>query len=185
MASAVPRKAGAYTEAVDRFVALGHQRIVFLVREDRRKPAPGFVERHFLEQLERHGIKTGAYHLPDWEESAEGLQAMLDSIFQHTPPTAMIIQCVYLYNAVRHYLGNRGILVPDHISLLCSDPDTAFEWCLPTVAHFTWDSRKIIMCVVKWMDNISRGKDDRRKIFTEAWLVPGGTMGPVPEKPEG
>jgi DNA-binding LacI/PurR family transcriptional regulator len=185
MASAVPRKAGAYAEAVDRFVALGHQRIVLLVREDRRKPAPGFVERHFLKQLERHGIKTGAYHLPDWEESAEGLQAMLGSIFQHTPPTAMIIQCAYLYNAVRHYLGNRGVLVPNHISLLCSDPDTAFEWCLPTVAHFTWDSRTIIMCVVKWMDNISRGKDDRRKIFTEAWLVPGGTMGPAPEEPVG
>lgn len=77
---------GAYAEVVERLVNLGHRRIVNLVREERRKPTPGFLDRFFLEQLRNHGIQTGPYHLPDWEDTPEGLQHLLDSLFQHTPP---------------------------------------------------------------------------------------------------
>ncbi len=180
LAGTAPKKGGAHDEAVDRLVALGHQRIVFLVREDRRKPKPGFLEQLFLQRLESHGIKIGAYHLPDWEESVEGLQSMLDSLFQHTPPTAMMIDGPPLFHAVRHYLGNHGILVPDDVSLICTDPDPNFEWCLPTIAHVTWDNGPIVRRIVKWMENISQGKEDRRKSSTKARLVIGGTMGPAP-----
>jgi hypothetical protein len=46
--------------------------------------------------------------------------------------------------------------------------------------HITWDCNPIINRVVKWADNISRGKDDRRKTSSKARLVLGGTIGPVP-----
>lgn len=181
LASTSPKKAEVYTEVVDRLVELGHTRIVHLVREERRKPAPGLLERLFLERLEKHGIQAGAYNLPDWEESPASLYALMESLFQHTPPTAMLIDGSVLYHAVRSYLSNHRIIVPDQISLICTDPDPSFEWCLPTVTHMDWDSRAMIQRVFKWADNISRGKDDRRKTSQKAHLVTGGTIGPAPE----
>lgn len=171
----------AMAEALDRLVALGHQRIILLVREERRKPTPGYKERFFLERLEHHGITTSNYNLPDWEESPNGLQSMLDSLFKLTPPTAMIIDENIIFGAVRIYLANHGILTPDHISLISTEHDPVFDWCKPKVAHMTWDSKPLIRRVLQWVNNISRGKEDRRKTFTKARLVIGGTIGPVHE----
>ena len=97
LASISPKKAGVYAEVVKRLVEMGHRRIIHLVREDRRKPTPGFLERLFLDELEKHGIHTGAYHLPDWKDSAEGLQDLLNSLFRHTSPTAMLIDGALLF----------------------------------------------------------------------------------------
>ncbi len=66
IASAAPNKTSALLELVDRLVGLGHRRIVMLGREDRRKPTLGAVEQEYLTRLESHGIRTGAYNLPDW-----------------------------------------------------------------------------------------------------------------------
>jgi len=170
VAAISPKKAGVYTEVVRRLVEMGHRRIILLAREERRKPTPGFLEQHFLDELEKHGIRTGSYHLPDWKETPRGLRDLLDSLFLHTPPTAMLIGGASLFTTVRNHLARKGILPPEHISLICTDPDPVF----------TWDHRPLIRRVVKWADNISRGKDDRRKSIVEAKLVLGGTIGPVP-----
>ena len=34
--------------------------------------------------------------------------------------------------------------------------------------------------IVRWADNVARGKDDRRQTLTKAEFVEGGTIGPVP-----
>lgn len=179
LASTSPKKAGALYELVDRLVSLGHRRIVMLAREDRRKPHPGFFERLFFEKLESCGIQTGAYNLPDWGDSPEELQRVLDSLFRHTPPTALIVQDGLLFSAVQQHLARLGLLAPDQISLACTDAYPTFEWCRPTIAHIAWDSKPVIKRVLKWADNISCGKDDRRKSTTLAKFVDGGTIGPV------
>jgi DNA-binding LacI/PurR family transcriptional regulator len=90
MANLTTLKSPAAAEALQRLVDLGHIRIVTLVREDRRKPTPGLFERRFLDELERLGIERGAYNLPDWEDDSEGFHRCLDSLFRHTPPTALL-----------------------------------------------------------------------------------------------
>ena len=180
LAGAIPDKAGAYAELVERLFKLGHRRIVNLVREDRRKPIPGFLDRFFLEQLTKHGIQTGPYNLPDWEDTPEGLQHLLDSLFRHTPPTALLLDEPALFFAARDHLARKGIIAPEHVSLACCDYDPTFDWCRPTITHISWDSRPLIQRVVKWAENTSRGKDDRRKSGCRAQLVVGGTIGPVP-----
>ena len=181
LASTSPKRAGVYVELVEQLVGLGHQRIVHLSREERRKPTIGFLERLFLDELEKHGILTGAYNLPDWKESAEGLGDLLDSLFRHSPPTAMIIDGATVFSATRNHLARRGILAPEHVSLVSLDPDPVFDWDIPAVTHMTWDHQPLIRRVVKWADNISRGKNDHRKSSVPARLVPGGTVGPAPE----
>jgi DNA-binding LacI/PurR family transcriptional regulator len=180
LASTSPKKAGALHELVERLVALGHSRIVMMVREERRKPEPGFLERLFLDHLESCGIQTGAYNLPDWGDGPEELQRGLDSLFRHTPPTALIIGDVLLFFAVQQHLARLGLLAPEHVSLACTDANPSFEWCRPTIAHIDWDFRPLIKRVVNWANHVSRGKDDRRKSSTQARLVIGGTIGPAP-----
>ncbi|MCH7228219.1 substrate-binding domain-containing protein [Haloferula sp. A504] len=181
IASSAPQKWEALTELVERLVKLRHRRIILLVREERRKPTPGFLERCFLEELEGHGIPTGSYNLPDWKDTPEGLQRFLDSLFRHTPPTALLLDEPSLFIAARDHLARKGIHAPEHVSLVCCDADSTFHWCRPTIAHIAWDSRPVINRVVRWTKNISHRKDDRRKVFTKARLILGGTLGPAPK----
>jgi hypothetical protein len=178
LAGAAPKKSPAYAKLVERLVKMGHRRIVSVVREDRRKPAPGMLDRFFLDQLRKHGIQTGPYHLPDWDDHPLGLQKLLDSLFQHTPPTALLLDEPSLFIAARDHLAHKGFLAPRDVSLVCCDFDPKFDWCIPAITHIAWDSRPVIRCVIHWAGNISRGKDDRKKTLTQSRLVPGGTIGP-------
>jgi DNA-binding transcriptional regulator YhcF (GntR family) len=180
IAGSGPDKLPAARIAVRRLFELGHRRIVMLAREERRKPIPGQMERSFIQELQSLGIPTGPYNLPDWDDTADGLYRLLGSLFCHTPPTALIIDEVPLYLAVEIHLARLGLLAPESVSLLCLDPSPVFRWHRPSVAHISWDSRPVINQIVKWADQVARGRDDRRQTFTKAEFVEGGSFGPVP-----
>jgi DNA-binding LacI/PurR family transcriptional regulator len=167
MAGAAPKKSPVYATVIERLVKMGHRRIVSVVREDRRKPAPGLLEQFFLDQLSKHGIQTGPYHLPDWDDSPVGLQKLLDSLFQHTPPTALLLDEPSLFIAARDHLAHQGILSPRDVSLVCCDYDPVFDWCIPAITHIAWDPRPVIRCAVNWAANVSRRKDDLKKTLTK------------------
>jgi DNA-binding LacI/PurR family transcriptional regulator/biotin operon repressor len=182
IASTGPDKVPALRTAVRRLVELGHKRIVMLAREVRRKPEPGEFEQVFLDELAACGIQHGPYNLPDWRESAEGLRGLLASLFQHTPPTALIIEEAHTFLAAQQYLTQRGIVAPDNVSLICDDPDPAFAWFRPMVAHIGWDGSQWARRIVRWADNVASGKDDRHRSFTKAAFIEGGTIGPAPSR---
>lgn len=181
IAAAAARKIPALTSAVRHLVELGHHRIVILSREERRKPQPGPIEQAFLDGLAAHGIPSGSYNLPDWDEHPAGLQAGLESLFQLTPPSALIIDEPAFYISVQQFLARQRILVPEQVSLLCTDPDPVFTWSVPTISHIAWDYRPIVQRVLRWADNVARGKDDRHQSWFKAKFVEGGTIGSAPE----
>lgn len=180
IASIGPEKLPALLDTVDRLVELGHRRIVMLLREEHRKPQPGFVAQSFLDAMEAHGLQTGPYNLPDWENNAEDLRRCLDSLFQVTQPSALIVDEAFLFAVVRHHLARMGILAPQHISLICADPDPTFEWFSPSIAHIHWDSRLMVRRVVRWANNVACGKEDRRQSTIKAEFIDGGTVGTGP-----
>lgn len=177
IAGAGPDKTLAFREVVRKLVALGHRRIVLLAMKARRLPEPGLPERAFLDELGAHGIPTGPYNLPDWEENPECLQNQLDSLFQVTPPTAFLIDEAYLFHAVKHHLAEKDIRIPGDVSLICTDPDRTFEWCRPSIAHIYWDSRLVVRRILKWAEHVAHGRRDVRQVLTPAKFVEGGTMG--------
>ena len=179
IAAAGPDKAPPFAAATGRLIGLGHRRISLVCRRQRRLPQPGHPERAFLHELVAHGIPTGDFNLPDWEESKKGFAKLLDSLFVATPPTALILDEAFLFNAAFHYLVKRGLRVPQDISLVCTDDDPDFDWCEPSVAHIRWDYRPVVRRVVRWAANVSHGKDDRRQTLTKAEFVEGGTIGPA------
>jgi hypothetical protein len=172
------RKIPAMVEAVGKMVKLGHRRIVMIVRSERRKPKPAAFEQKFLDELEHLGIATGPYHLPDWEQTVEGLHRCLDALFQHTPPTLIFVSESMLFLSVKDYLSQRGVIAPRDVSLICHDPDEVFSWYHPPVSHINWDSGPIVRRIVGWANKVARGVVDKRQGFTIAEFVEGGTIGP-------
>ena len=182
IAGAGPDKLIGQEVMVERLVALGHRRMVILAREERRKPTPALFEKTFLNRLEMHGIPTGPYNLPDWEGSAEGLCKCLDRCFGITPPTAIFIDEMHIFVAAQQHLAQKGILAPRDVSLICGDPDPAFDWCHPSVAHIYWDSRVLIRRILRWANEIALGKHNRRQLAIKSTFVDGGTIGPAPQR---
>ena len=173
------RKSAALVTAVRRLAELGHRRIVFLVREERRKPEPGIVERIFLDELRAQGIPVGPYNLPDWENSPEGFHLCLSSLFGVTPPTAIIADGVELFTATQQFLLHEGIRVPQDVSMVCGDPHPNFAWCQPGISHISYDSSIWVRDALRWVKKAALGKDDRRQIISDAEFVEGGTVGPA------
>jgi hypothetical protein len=180
VAATKPNKAHAYAAVARQLIKHGHRRIVLLAHRERRLPGPGRTERVFLGELESHGIQTGPYNLPDWEENIEDFHRVLDSLFRTSPPTALIIDEVPLLIAVQQFLLHRGLRVPQDVSLVCTDGDPHFAWCKPSIAHIRWDIRPVVRRVLRWAANVSGGREDRRQTLTKAEFVEGGTVGPAP-----
>lgn len=178
IASVGPDKSFAMLEATRQLLRLGHRNIVLLNRRMRRFPTPGHLEKKFLAELLAHGIRPGSYHLPDWQETPDGLHRFLEKLFRLTPPTAMIIDEAPLYFGVQQFLATRGIHVPNQVSLFCNDASPDFAWCRPSVAHVHWDSRPIVRRALKWAANVALGKEDKTQTLTPANFVSGGTIGP-------
>jgi len=105
LAGVGPNHLPACLAAVRRLLEHGHQRIVMLVRRERREGGPGDIERAILDKMAAHGIGTGPYNLPDWENSREGFQQVLDQLYRVTPPSALILDEACLFPALRS--GNR------------------------------------------------------------------------------
>jgi DNA-binding LacI/PurR family transcriptional regulator len=182
IASAGTYVSEAIVAAVGRLFELGHRRIVMLCHEERRKPIPGQPERNFLKALESHGIPTGSYNLPDWEPGKAGFHRMLESLFLHSPPTAFIIDTPMLFNTVRDHLSQRGILAPEHISLICATTNVSdYQWCIPSITLIQSDTRMHANKILRWAENLARGKENRRKWLSKVKFVEGGTIGPAPQ----
>jgi putative intracellular protease/amidase len=179
IAGVKPDKIPAQSLAVRRLVALGHRRIVSMVLPERVTPATGNTEQCFIDDLEAAGIPTGPYNLAIWDGTMEGFYKRLDALFRHTPPTALLLHASALFISAQLYLARRGILAPEHVSLFSYDPDPYFVLLDPAPTHIHWSFDDMARRVERWIDNIARGKDDRRQSFTKARFVEGGTIGPV------
>jgi len=175
-----PDKVPPLVAATRSLIELGHRRIVLLVRRERRVPQPGRSECAFLDELKAHAVPVGSFNLPDWEETREGFHELLQSLFRLTPPTALIIDETPLFAAAQQFLAGCGIRVPEQVSLICTDADSTFEWCLPTIAHIRWDSAPVVRRTVRWAAAVSRGRKDHTQTLTPAKFVTGGTIGPAP-----
>lgn len=181
IASAGPRTDIAFREAITRLTSLGHRRIVKICRSERRFPEPGNSERLFLDILREKDIPVGEYNLPDWEETAEGYQELLASLFRVSPPTAIIIDEPSFLLATYQFLGEAGLRAPEDVSLVCVDFDSIFHWCHPAVSSIYWDSGFVVKRVLKWASNVANGKEDREQMSTPAQFMLGGTIGQAKE----
>ena len=174
-----PDKVPSMIAATRHLIGLGHRRIVLITVRARRTPIPGNVEQAFLDELRDHGISTSAYNLPAWDETPEGLYVLLESLFRMTPPTALIIEETPRVVAALHYFAERGIRVPEHVSLVSADYDPSLAWSHRVIAHMEWNNAPIIRRIVRWVAAVRQGRADRKTINYPAEFIPGDSLGPA------
>lgn len=166
-------------EALKYLIKAGHKRIVKLTRSERRSPTLGVLERRFIEVLDSHGIEASRYNLPDWEETPEGLNNLLEGLFKLTPPTAIFTDETSVWVAVQQFLAQNKILVPQDVSVIASDYDPSFSWCYQTPSHFSWHAGTIVRHAVKWVTGLKSGKvENKLKLYPSEFVV-GDTIGPA------
>ena len=169
----------ARAELVRKLHGLGHRRIVMISERVRREP-PGLPEQTVLNELERLGIKTSSYHLPDWGDTPGELRACLDSLFKVTPAQALSVGTPGICLGVRDHLQQRGIRIPRDVSLISIGNDVNFDWLHPQVARIEYDSDQLIRKCIQWLRSVERGKPSQQKSYVKAKLVDGGSIGPAP-----
>ena len=178
IAGIAPDQVPAIVSATRRLIALGHQRIVMLeVTSTLSDPGPDGVA--FLDELAAHGIETGNYNMPGWEDGFDGFYRCLDSLFASTPPTAIFIYSATQYVAVAQFLLHRGLRVPQDVSLICCNMAPYFNRYQPTISYVRWNDQLMVNRIGRWANNISHGKEDTRQTLIEAEFVEGGTVGPL------
>ncbi|MCX6854674.1 MAG: substrate-binding domain-containing protein [Verrucomicrobia bacterium] len=170
--------AQAMSDAVDVLVERGHRRIVMLSQTLWRKPALNPPIQAFLKRLENHGLKPDLpFNVPDWNESPEGLQNVLRALFFATPPTALLL-CEPMQAApTLVFLAERGLRVPQDVSVVNLLPDPSLAWCRPELAHFDWPLVPHIHRAVRWVEAVALGKADTKTITFPAKFMPAGTIG--------
>jgi len=169
----------ALSEALRELTTLGHRRIVLISPQNWRKPVPGRIAQVFASELAKCGISTDEYNLPDWEETPEGLQTLLNSLFHITPPTAIIVVEPSHAVATLAFFGQRGIRVGRDVSLVCMLSDPAFSWRRPPMTHFEGNTEPLVRRVVRWVEAVARGCPDREQKDFPVEFIRGGTIGPV------
>lgn len=172
-------KIPAIKTAVRRLYDFGHRRIVLIARQEGKMPHSGSAKRAFLDELNALGITTGSFNLPEWGDDIAGFYRCLDSLFQHTPPTALLLVEARLFIAAQQHLARMGKVAPRDVSLICDDPDIAFSWCNPPVSHIRWDSGPVVNRMVRWADRVARGEHEKSQRSTQAEFIEGGTIGPA------
>ncbi len=177
IAGVKPDKVAAVRSAVRRLVELGHSRIVTLVLPERVHPVPGTVEQAFLDELRAQGISTGPYNLAVRSGGKAGLHERLDAMFRHTPPSAVFLDESDVFIATQLYLARRGILAPEHVSLVSTDPAPYFDLLDPPVSHIAWTFDSVHRILTRWLNQIASGKDERTQTFIHATFAEGGTIG--------
>lgn len=167
-------------EATRQLIGLGHRRVVFLACRGKVRPLPDGLWSRLMREMESHGIQTGPYNLPEWQDNAEGFNKMLQALFEHTPPTALLIEEPVHLVAALQFFSHRGIRVPQDVSIVCMQPGPEFEFCQFPVTYIDWDRRPIIRHMVRWVRHMSLGHHDIRQTYCKSKLVQGGTIAAAP-----
>jgi len=170
----------ARVEALRRMLALGHKRIVMICPSHLRQPVPRLPVSSFTAELDAHHIPWSyPYNVPEWEETPAGFRALLTRLFAHSPPTAILVDETPRLMAVLGFLAERGLRVPEQVSLFVGQWDSSLAWTYPAIAHVRWDNMPLARRVVRWLAAVIKGCPDRKTMLFPAEFVPGSSIGPV------
>lgn len=170
---------GAMNGAVDSLVGYGHRRIVLISARHWRHPTLHPATRTFVERMRHHQLTCSNYNLPDWDETAAGLDHLLRVLFQSTPPTALILTKPIFTAAVLCFLAERNLRVPHHVSIISVTTDPIFAMRSVPISHFAWPIEPHIRRISRWVGQLARGRSDLSTKIVDADFVAGGTIGPV------
>ncbi len=175
---------GVFKQMMDRLISLGHRQIVCLSRENKpteikiQLAGPGIV----AQSLSNHGLSFSSYNWPCFENDPVKLHRCLDRLFRGTPPTAFVVDESFLATVVYHHLIQRGLRVPEDVSIFCSEPSITSGWSQAVISHTNWSSKSMVKPTLRWIKTVALGRNDISHTLIKVDYVEGDTIGPAPNK---
>jgi DNA-binding LacI/PurR family transcriptional regulator len=160
-------------------VGLGHRRVVFIGESAFRRPTLTLTVRNLHAELQSVGVEPGPYHVPEWEETPEGLARLLESLFQFTPPTAVICQSLQITIATLGFLSRRGMRVPQDVSVVSlSRRDPLCQWIFPGLEPVCVeeDHKFVLRRIRQWLAKVAAGQVDYRQVSARGRLSEGNSV---------
>jgi len=128
---------GVCRHAVGAMLRNGHRRITFLTQKSQRAG-----------DLESEAGFTAGARQPHYENvnstivrhdgTPRGVNRMLTRLFNYgSPPTAILVANPSYYLTTITFLAQRGLRVPDDISLVCRDDDSFLEFLNPSPTRYS------------------------------------------------
>jgi len=169
----------ALLELAQMLLALGHTRIVFITSRTHRQPALASSLVEYQNVLREGGIQVGDYHIPDWEETPEGLATLLESLFRFTPPTAIILMEDYYAAGVLGFLSRRQLTMPEDVSVAVVQDSRSSAWIWPgmQLASLQRDDRDLSRNITRWIEDQTLGRHGELDYTADYKLIHGNTLG--------
>lgn len=165
-------------EAYRRLIELGHRRIVTPLC-DRAASFSDAMKEAARQQFERAGLPySPTYTNPERDYlTPDVTRHLLESIFNQTPPTALVLMDWREVLAVFCFLSRLGLKVPGDVSLVLLNEQTDAEWFSPSLARFEFQPNRLVRRLHQWAE----GKNlPESKLVIEALWVSGESIGPPP-----
>lgn len=172
------RSATMVDEAFARLIALGHRRIVMPLCE-RIGTFSSALKEVVKRRLEDAGIAyVPAYHTPESDYlTPEVTRAIMTSVFARKEPTALVFLDWKELVAASCWLWERGLRVPEDVSVLLLNDQTEAEWYAPKLARFRFPVRRMARMLLSWVEGrpVDPGAPPLRADFEEGdSLAPPG-----------
>lgn len=124
--------------AVGVLLGLGHRRLALLNREPRR---PGDYESEvgFVEGVRDSRHPEATADVASYHEDIASIGRALDRLFaKKKPPTALLVCNSHIYLAVCTLLAQRGLRIPQDVSLISRDDDQFLRFVAPSPARYVF-----------------------------------------------
>jgi len=179
VASSASRVDDPIRDSVKMLSGLGHRRIVAISPDSWRVPVPSLTGQAFLSSLEECGYPPTGYNLPAWDQTPEGLEKLLESLFLITPPTALIFVDPASYVAALEFFGRKGIRVPQDVSVISMTSGPIFSLLPRRPAHFRWPVEEHVRRMNRWVKCLAKGGSDLAQMTFPATFEPAETIAVV------
>lgn len=173
---------GAMFEATARLIALGHHRILFLVRQRRLSVTVKRIEA--LQAAISQAVSQVTLDIIECSyEETVFLARLKDELASDRRPTAIIVSnselAAWTFRALRRF----GIACPDDISLLAFDEPEWADLVQPSLSVICQPTRAIALTAWDFMMRRMKGEvDDPQRVELKAEIIMRDSVGPARRK---
>lgn len=146
------RSATMVDEAFSRLIGLGHHRIVMPLCE-RIDSFSATLKAVVKARLKEAGVAyVPAYHTPESDYlTPDVTRAIMASVFSRKAPTALVFLDWKELIAVSCWLWERGLKVPEDVSILLLNDQSEADWFSPKLARFRFPAKRMARMLFSWV----------------------------------